>query len=166
MHRRSQGSQALIPFDPEIEAAARRRNSEVRRKWRAEVSMAQDNRVLRDYILPQASGITSSIVSPAVEANNFELSPAPSLLWSENSSLDTPRRTPMRIFANSLRSAIPLRSMGHLAMLSDCGSFLFHWGIEPAIGYRTRSPTRSPPGTHSLGPVSYTHLTLPTNREV
>jgi len=38
--------------------------------------MAEDNRVLRDYALPQASGITSSIVSPAVEANNFEFSPA------------------------------------------------------------------------------------------
>jgi len=38
--------------------------------------MAEDDRVLRDYSLPQASGITSSIVSPAVEANNFKLSPA------------------------------------------------------------------------------------------
>jgi len=38
--------------------------------------MAEDNRVLRDYALPQASGITSFIVSPAVKANNFELSPA------------------------------------------------------------------------------------------
>ena len=38
--------------------------------------MAEDHRVLRDYVLPQASGITSSIVSPAVEVNNFELSPA------------------------------------------------------------------------------------------
>ena len=36
----------------------------------------QNHRVLRDYALPQASGITSSIVSPAIEANNFELSPA------------------------------------------------------------------------------------------
>ena len=36
----------------------------------------QDHRVLRDYALPQASGITSSIVSPAIEANNFELNPA------------------------------------------------------------------------------------------
>jgi len=76
MHRRSQGSQALVPFDPEIEAAARRLSREARRKKRAEVSMAEAHRVLRDYALPQASGITSSIVSPAVEANNLELIPA------------------------------------------------------------------------------------------
>jgi len=75
MHRRSQGSQALIPFDPEIEAAACRRSREARRKRQAKVSMAEDHRVLRDYALPQASGITSSIVSPAVKANNFKLSP-------------------------------------------------------------------------------------------
>ena len=31
--------------------------------------------MLRDYALPQASSVTSSIVSPAVEANNFELNP-------------------------------------------------------------------------------------------
>ena len=35
-----------------------------------------DHKVLRDYALPQTPGITSSIVSPAVEANNFDLSPA------------------------------------------------------------------------------------------
>ena len=37
--------------------------------------MAQeDNRVLRDYALPQASGITSSFFSLALEANDFKLS--------------------------------------------------------------------------------------------
>jgi len=35
----------------------------------------QDNQVLRDYTLPQASNITSSIKNPIVKANNFELSP-------------------------------------------------------------------------------------------
>ena len=33
----------------------------------------RDPRVLRDYILSQATGLTSPIVIPAIEANNFEL---------------------------------------------------------------------------------------------
>ena len=36
----------------------------------------RDPRVPRDYVLLQATGIASSIVNPAVEANNFELWPA------------------------------------------------------------------------------------------
>jgi len=77
MLTRIQGNQNLIPFDPEIEAPARRRGKEAGTKKRTEVATAEgDNRVLRDYTLPQALGITSSIVSPIVEANNFKLSPA------------------------------------------------------------------------------------------
>jgi len=76
MHKRSQESHTLISFNPEIEAAARQRGGEARRKKMAEIAMAEgDNRVLQDYALSQASSITSSIVNPAVEANNFELSP-------------------------------------------------------------------------------------------
>ena len=36
----------------------------------------RDTRVLRDYVLPQATDLTSSIVNPAVKVNNFELRPA------------------------------------------------------------------------------------------
>jgi len=76
MHRRSQRDQDLIPLDPEIEAAARRRSREVRRRKKEAAVMAQeDNRVLQDYALPQASGVTSSNVSPTIEANNLELNP-------------------------------------------------------------------------------------------
>ena len=35
----------------------------------------RDLRVLWDYVLPQAIGITFPIVSPAIEANNFKLWP-------------------------------------------------------------------------------------------
>ena len=39
--------------------------------------MAERNpRVPRDYVLPQATGLTSSIANLAIEANNFELRPA------------------------------------------------------------------------------------------
>ena len=51
--RRSQRNLKLVPFNPEIEAAARRRRSEARRGKEATVLMAeQKNRVLRDYALP------------------------------------------------------------------------------------------------------------------
>jgi len=73
---RSQGNQTLVPFDPEIEAAARRQGAEARRRKKQVVIAHADNRVLRDYTLPQASSITSSIVSSVVEANNFELNPS------------------------------------------------------------------------------------------
>ena len=44
---------------------------------KAEAVMAgRDNCVLRDYVLPQLSGITSSVVNATVEVNNFELRPA------------------------------------------------------------------------------------------
>ena len=126
MHKRSQGSQALVPFDPEIEAAARRRSREARRKKRPEVSMVEDPNVLRDYALPQAWGISSSIVTAGVEANNFELSLALISFVEREQFAGYHLRTPTLIFTSSLRTATPLRSVGRLAMLSDCGSSLSH----------------------------------------
>ena len=47
MLRRSQGNQNVVPFDPEIEAAAQRRSGKARGKKRVEMVMAEgDNRVL------------------------------------------------------------------------------------------------------------------------
>ena len=126
MQRRSQGSQDLVPFDPEIEAAARRRSREARRKKRAEVSMADDHRVLRDYALPQASGTTPSIVSPAVEANNFELSPALISFVERERFAGHPSENPNAHLRKFLAKCVPLRSMRHPAMLSDCDSSLFY----------------------------------------
>jgi len=76
MHRRSRWNQNLALFDPEIEATARQQRGEARRRKEAVVVTEEDNRLLRDYALSQASNIASSIVSPAIEANNFELIPA------------------------------------------------------------------------------------------
>jgi len=73
MHRCSQRNRPLISFDPKIEATARRQ-SDVRKRQQAQIVMVErDPRVLRDYVLPQATGIASSIANSTAEANNFEL---------------------------------------------------------------------------------------------
>jgi len=75
MHRRSQRDRPLIPFDSELEVTTRRQSG-VRKRQQAQVVMAERGpRVLQDYVLLQATGIASSIVNPAVEADNFELWP-------------------------------------------------------------------------------------------
>jgi len=76
MHKRNQMDWQLVRFDPEIETT-RRRQRGARKKQQAQIIMVErDARVLRDYVLPQATDITSLIVNPAVEANNVELRPA------------------------------------------------------------------------------------------
>ena len=76
MHKCSQGNQQLVPFYPEIEATERRQSG-LRRKQQEKILMAErDPRVLQDYVPPQVTDITSSIVNLTVEANNFELRPA------------------------------------------------------------------------------------------
>jgi len=82
--------------------------------------------VLRDYALPQASGITSSIVSPVVEANNFELSPALISFMEWEQFGGHPSENPNAHLRKFLVKCDPSKSIGHPAMLSDCGSFLSH----------------------------------------
>jgi len=63
-------------LDFEIEATARRRSFTTRRQQEQVIMAEREPKVFWDYVLPQASDITSAIVSPTVEANNFELRPA------------------------------------------------------------------------------------------
>ena len=62
----------------------------------------EDNRVLRDYALPQALGITSSIVSPLVEVNNFELSPMLITFVEQDQFCGHPSDNPNTHFRNIL----------------------------------------------------------------
>ena len=76
MHRHSQRDRPLISFDPEIEVIVRSQSG-ARKRQQQEVIMVERNpRVLQDYVLLLATDISSSIVNPTVEANNFELLPA------------------------------------------------------------------------------------------
>ncbi|XP_057518484.1 uncharacterized protein LOC130799406 [Amaranthus tricolor] len=76
MQTRRQGYE-LVPFDPEIEAIARRLNSRQRRrrnKRREDLTMAETpEKLLLDYITPDASIVTTSIVRPEIFGNQYEI---------------------------------------------------------------------------------------------
>ena len=103
----------------------------------------KEQRVLRNYALLQASGITSSIVNPTVKANSFELSPRSLPSWSETGLVDIPWTTPMHIFAGSFRNTTPLNSTGCPLMRFGCDSSHSHWRIKPVTGCRMKSLTHS-----------------------
>jgi len=71
-----QNARPLIPFDPEIKATTQRQSG-ARKRQQQQVIMAKRNpSVLRDYVLSNATSLTSSIINPVIKANNFELQPA------------------------------------------------------------------------------------------
>ena len=114
MHVHSQGNQNLIPFDLEIEATARKQSGETRKK-KAEITMAgRDLRVSWDYILPQAYGVTSSIISLTIKANNFKLCPALATFMEGDQFGGHPPENYIFIFTISLQSMIPENSTGFL----------------------------------------------------
>jgi len=68
--------------------------------------VGKEDKVLQDYVSPQASDITSSIVSLAIKANNFKLRPILVTFVERDQFVDTPLGTPTCIFIISLRYAI------------------------------------------------------------
>ncbi|XP_063948053.1 uncharacterized protein LOC135152152 [Daucus carota subsp. sativus] len=76
MHTRSSGTENLIPLDPEIEATARKQSGEQRRNKNKE-TMGEEvpAKSLREYGMPDTTGVMSSILRPAVTATHFELKP-------------------------------------------------------------------------------------------
>ncbi|KAL0408093.1 UNVERIFIED_CONTAM: hypothetical protein Sradi_1743700 [Sesamum radiatum] len=87
---RSHGEE-LTPYDPEIERTFHRRKNNIERGENSGETDPEEQlviveptmeaigaaeRPMMEYSFPPADGTTSSIVKPAVEANNFEIKPA------------------------------------------------------------------------------------------
>jgi len=86
--------------------------------------MADDHRMLRDYALPQATGITSSIVSLTVDANNFELSPALISFVEREQFSGHPYENLNAYLHKFLAKCDTIKINGRPAMLLDCGFFI------------------------------------------
>ena len=126
MHRRSQRDRPLIPIDPEIEATARRQSG-ARKRQQQQVIMAEENpRMLRDYVLPQATGLTSSIVNPAVEANSFELRPTLVSFVEKDQFSGRPTENPHIHLHNLLAKCDTISSTGSSPTQLDYGSSPSH----------------------------------------
>ncbi|KAL0408099.1 UNVERIFIED_CONTAM: hypothetical protein Sradi_1744300 [Sesamum radiatum] len=118
---RSHGEE-LTPYDPEIERTFHRRKNNIERGENSGETDPEEQlviveptmeaigaaeRPMMEYSFPPADGTTSSIVKPAVEANNFEIKPAiiqiirssVQILWFNGVSSDAIR---LRIFPFSL----------------------------------------------------------------
>ena len=67
----------LYPFDPEIERTLIKRRKEAREKQVSNSEAMGEPRILvRDLWIPRDQGVSSGIVQPVIQANNFELKPA------------------------------------------------------------------------------------------
>ena len=80
--RKTRSEESFI-YDPEIEKTLRQLRKYHKETMAAERQM--DNRALREFALPQASGRPTAIRKPTIAANNFEIKPA--LLQMIQSSL-------------------------------------------------------------------------------
>ena len=62
-------------FDLEIERTLRQLKKEKKKEANTSLSnmVNQKQKALRDYTMPSVNGATSSIMRPAIQANNFEI---------------------------------------------------------------------------------------------
>ena len=66
----------MFPFDPEIKRMLLRRRRELKQLPAESTRDMGDQRVLfRDLWIPKGQVISSGIVAPVIQANNFELKP-------------------------------------------------------------------------------------------
>ena len=126
---RSAQDKELIPLNPEIERTCRRNRKERRQELLQQRRMADDNRnrdlgpvdqqpkTLRDYIIPTADGVHSSIVRPPIQANNFEIKLGVIQMLQNNQFGGLPHEDPNIHIANFLKICDTFSTMGVLQML-------------------------------------------------
>ena len=110
---------------------------------------------------------------PEVEVTRLSLADRIAGARIESVRLGKPLRWPLGLAAQLLvgRTVLGVRRRGKYLLVDlDEGVLLLHLGMSGSLSF---GPVRSAPGAHdhfdlvtNLGAVSYTHLTLPTNREV
>ena len=75
----------------------------------------RDPRVLQDYVLPQATDLTSPIMNPAIEVNNFELRPALISFVEQNQFGGRPTENPHLHLHNLLAKCDTIKLNGAIA---------------------------------------------------
>ena len=63
-------------FDPKIERTLRQLKKEKEANTSLSNMADQEQKALRDYVMPSVNGVISSIRRSAIQANNFEIKPA------------------------------------------------------------------------------------------
>ncbi|KAL0345079.1 UNVERIFIED_CONTAM: Retrovirus-related Pol polyprotein from transposon opus [Sesamum radiatum] len=147
---RSHGEE-LTPYDPEIERTFHRRKNNIERGENSGETDPEEQlviveptmeaigaaeRPMMEYSFPPADGTTSSIVKPAVEANNFEINRQSFKLFGPVcNSLVYLMRTRINILLIFLRFVILLGLMVLVVMLLDLEFFHSHCVILLKTGF-------------------------------
>ncbi|KAL0284350.1 UNVERIFIED_CONTAM: Retrovirus-related Pol polyprotein from transposon.6 [Sesamum radiatum] len=147
---RSHGEE-LTPYDPEIERTFHRRKNNIERGENSGETDPEEQlviveptmeaigaaeRPMMEYSFPPADGTTSSIVKPAVEANNFEIKPAIiQIIRSSVQFSGLPDEDRINILLIFLRFVILLGLMVLVVMLLDLEFFHSHCVILLKTGF-------------------------------
>ncbi|KAI5663738.1 hypothetical protein M9H77_23061 [Catharanthus roseus] len=103
--RRTRRLGNLVFLDPEIERTFHARRRIIWKEKIHEEGMGDGARSLKDFTISDATGPSSRIVKPIIEANNFELKPSLLQMVLQNQFGGLPSEDPNCTFRYSLRSA-------------------------------------------------------------
>ena len=125
MQTRSQHLE-LDEINLEIERSYKRIRKERREQDEVMANQGAQPRALEEYSVPSLTGSQNCMVKPNIEANTFEIKPAPTSRWFHNtSSQDCLQRTPMPTWLHSWISVTPSGRMESAQTQSDSDCSLF-----------------------------------------